>query len=142
MLRIATKSLRRASGLSSRRASIHIASFESVDLVEQKNGVATIKLARPELHNAFNATVISDITMAFDVVAKNNNNRCVVLTGLGRVCVLLNRDIFVHVYYSFTHASTIFELYFGQPMFSSLRLSLIVIDFLGWSRSDVDARHC
>ncbi len=46
--------------------------------------VATIKLARPELHNAFNEVMIAEITDAFRELSKRDDVRAIVLAGEGK----------------------------------------------------------
>jgi methylglutaconyl-CoA hydratase len=45
--------------------------------------VATVTLARPELHNAFNATMITELRDCFTALASDEAARVVVLTGAG-----------------------------------------------------------
>jgi methylglutaconyl-CoA hydratase len=45
--------------------------------------VATVTLARPELHNAFNATMIAELRDCFTALASDEAARVVVLTGAG-----------------------------------------------------------
>ena len=47
-------------------------------------GVATVTLNRPEVHNAFNETVIGDLRDAFDALAADDSVRVVVLEGHGK----------------------------------------------------------
>lgn len=47
-------------------------------------GVMTVTLNRPELHNAFNDTLISDLTTFFTGLQNDDNLRLVVLTGAGK----------------------------------------------------------
>jgi methylglutaconyl-CoA hydratase len=51
--------------------------------VDLKGKVARITFARPEVHNAFNATMIAELAQAFDLMKKEPNVRVVVLTGEG-----------------------------------------------------------
>jgi methylglutaconyl-CoA hydratase len=46
--------------------------------------VARITLARPEVHNAFNAVMIGELAQAFDRVKAEDSVRVVVLTGEGK----------------------------------------------------------
>ena len=46
--------------------------------------VARIAFARPDVHNAFNATMIGELALAFDRVEKDDSVRVVVLTGEGK----------------------------------------------------------
>ena len=52
--------------------------------VDQTGAVATVRLARPELHNAFNAAMIAELTACFTALADDRAARAVVLTGAGR----------------------------------------------------------
>ncbi|RLD59373.1 MAG: enoyl-CoA hydratase/isomerase family protein [Bacteroidetes bacterium] len=51
---------------------------------EEKESIFTIFLNRPEVHNAFNDIVISELTACFDEVGKMENVRVVVLRGRGK----------------------------------------------------------
>ncbi len=51
---------------------------------EENNSIATIFLNRPEVHNAFNDIVISELTACFQEVGKMENVRVVVLRGRGK----------------------------------------------------------
>ncbi|MFQ5906170.1 MAG: enoyl-CoA hydratase/isomerase family protein [bacterium] len=46
--------------------------------------VARISLNRPEVHNAFSSEMFADLDTAFSEIAKNEDNRVVVLTGEGK----------------------------------------------------------
>ena len=46
-------------------------------------GVATVALNRPEVRNAFNEDVISELTAVFPELADRSEVRCIVLTGNG-----------------------------------------------------------
>ncbi len=48
------------------------------------DGVATIELARPDKLNAFNRTMIAEMTAAVKEAGKDNDVRCLVFTGAGR----------------------------------------------------------
>lgn len=56
--------------------------YETI-LLGGEDRVARISLNRPEVHNAFNATMIRELTDAFDRTRKDSAVRVVVLTGLG-----------------------------------------------------------
>jgi len=56
--------------------------FESL-LVERDIGVTTITLNRPELHNAFNETMIAELHRAFTEFGREADTRVIVLTGAG-----------------------------------------------------------
>lgn len=49
-----------------------------------QRGVATVSLNRPELHNAFNDALITDLIQCFKDLEQNNDVRVVVLTGEGK----------------------------------------------------------
>jgi len=57
--------------------------FETVE-IEENNGVATIWMNRPDVHNAFNAEVISDLTNAFHTLSLVESVRVVILAGRGK----------------------------------------------------------
>lgn len=56
--------------------------FENL-LVEVADGVATVAMNRPELHNAFNEGMIAELGRAFRTLGKDAAVRAVVLTGKG-----------------------------------------------------------
>src|ERR1051325_4176042 len=49
-----------------------------------ENGIYTITLNRPEVYNAFNEQLTTDLQEAFKEAAKNDAIRVVVLTGAGK----------------------------------------------------------
>lgn len=49
-----------------------------------KNGVASITMNRPEVHNAFNEAVIGDLTKAFEQAGSDPAVRAVILRGNGK----------------------------------------------------------
>lgn len=49
-----------------------------------ENNVAKITFNRPEVHNAFNEQMISDLTAAFDKIEKNPEIRIVIIEGEGK----------------------------------------------------------
>ncbi|MFL5804852.1 MAG: enoyl-CoA hydratase-related protein [Roseiflexaceae bacterium] len=51
--------------------------------VDRSDAVATVTLARPELHNAFNAAMIAELRDCFTALAHDHATRVVVLTGAG-----------------------------------------------------------
>jgi 2-(1,2-epoxy-1,2-dihydrophenyl)acetyl-CoA isomerase len=57
--------------------------FQTI-LTTLSNGVFTITLNRPEVYNAFNEQLTSDLIDAFKEAAKNDEIRVVVLTGAGK----------------------------------------------------------
>jgi len=53
-------------------------------IVQEEAGLARITLNRPEVHNAFNAVMIGELTEAFERLAGKDSVRVIVLTGKGR----------------------------------------------------------
>jgi methylglutaconyl-CoA hydratase len=51
---------------------------------EISNAVARITFNRPEIHNAFNSTVIAEMSIAFNALGQESDLRAVVLTGAGK----------------------------------------------------------
>jgi len=51
---------------------------------EKKADVAHVIFNRPEIHNAFNSTVITEMSLAFYGIAKDESLRAVILTGEGK----------------------------------------------------------
>ncbi len=51
--------------------------------ISQQGSVAVLTLARPEIHNAFDATMIAELRDAFTTLGSDANVRAVVLTGSG-----------------------------------------------------------
>lgn len=49
----------------------------------QRGAVATVTLNRPDVRNAFNETVIAELTGAFHALAKEDSVRAIVLAGHG-----------------------------------------------------------
>jgi methylglutaconyl-CoA hydratase len=49
-----------------------------------RNGVATVTLNRPEIHNAFDETLIATLTETFVTLDDDRDVRVVVLAGAGR----------------------------------------------------------
>lgn len=58
--------------------------FELIEIEEQPNGATYIWLNRPELHNAFNAQLIAELSQCFDALEQNENTRVVILAGRGK----------------------------------------------------------
>jgi methylglutaconyl-CoA hydratase len=57
--------------------------YETLE-VTQNEGVATVWMNRPSLHNAFNDTVIWELTAAFEALGRDETVRVVVLAGRGK----------------------------------------------------------
>ncbi len=51
--------------------------------LEQESGVARITLARPDVHNAFDDTLIAELTTSLEALDRDREVRIVVLTGSG-----------------------------------------------------------
>ena len=51
--------------------------------VESKDQITTVTLTRPEIHNAFNDELISELTLCFEEISKSDS-RLVILTGEGK----------------------------------------------------------
>ena len=51
---------------------------------EKANRIARVTLCRPEVHNAFNSTMITEMTDIFGKIEKDGDIRLVVLTGEGK----------------------------------------------------------
>jgi methylglutaconyl-CoA hydratase len=49
-----------------------------------KDGVVRVTLNRPDVHNAFNDTMIQELSIVFDDIARRDDARVVVFTGEGR----------------------------------------------------------
>ena len=52
-------------------------------LYDEDDGVARVTLHRPDVHNAFNATMRSELAGLWDDLRERDSVRCVVLTGAG-----------------------------------------------------------
>jgi len=57
--------------------------FQTI-IFSQQGEVVRLSLARPEVHNAFNSRMISELDDAFEIVKRNKSLRVVVLTGQGK----------------------------------------------------------
>ncbi len=53
-------------------------------IVTKENGLATLKLNRPEVFNSFNQKMAFDLQKALDDCAQDDSVRCIVLTGEGK----------------------------------------------------------
>ncbi len=58
--------------------------YKTIILDATPGGVAIVLLNRPDLHNAFNAQVIEELTDAFETLRGEDNLRMVVLKGAGK----------------------------------------------------------
>jgi len=57
--------------------------FKTIQL-EKKNKIAYIALNRPEIHNAFNDTMILELTEVFNDLKNEDDVRVIILTGKGK----------------------------------------------------------
>ena len=57
---------------------------DSILTTRSPNGVVTVTLNRPDLHNAFDDVLIADLTRLFKELGRDDTIRAVVLTGAGR----------------------------------------------------------
>lgn len=57
--------------------------YETIEQ-EVKEGIATIWLNRPEVHNAFNDQMLADLVDILEAIDKNNDIRVVIFTGRGK----------------------------------------------------------
>lgn len=53
-------------------------------LSEQKENILIISLNRPDVYNAFNSDMLSELHEAFKKAGEDENIRCVILTGTGK----------------------------------------------------------
>lgn len=58
--------------------------FETIRIVVDGRGVATLQLARPDKHNAMSAATIAELTAAAERLGADGAVRVVILTGEGR----------------------------------------------------------
>jgi enoyl-CoA hydratase/carnithine racemase len=68
-------------------------SFETL-LYEESEGVATVTLNRPEVHNAFNVAMQEELQHVWTSLRENDDVRAIVLTGAGEksFCTGIDRD--------------------------------------------------
>ncbi len=60
-----------------------MAEYETI-LFRRDNGVATVTLNRPEIHNAFNDVMLAELIEVFGALREDKGTRIVVLTGAGK----------------------------------------------------------
>jgi len=56
---------------------------DTLSITHEDNGVATITLQRPDVHNAFNDDLIWELNNAFSKLGQNPDVRVIILTGAG-----------------------------------------------------------
>src|SRR5690242_4831989 len=64
-----------------------------LDLQDKDEGVAIIKINRPEVLNALNREAMSELSTAIDVVGADNNIKVVIITGTGERSFCAGADI-------------------------------------------------
>ena len=57
---------------------------ENLIIEKDTRGVATVTLNRPDVHNAFNDSVIADLLAAFETLGADDTVRVILLTGAGK----------------------------------------------------------
>jgi enoyl-CoA hydratase/carnithine racemase len=60
-----------------------IPEFDTIDYVEGDDGVATVTLNRPDVHNAFNSLMQRELHTLWRLLRRRDSVRCIVLTGAG-----------------------------------------------------------
>ncbi len=66
--------------------------MQTIQSAINDKGVLTLSMNRPEVHNAFDSTMISELTRALKVAAEEDDIRVVILTGLGS-CFSAGADV-------------------------------------------------
>ena len=59
-------------------------SYQTIKLKKSKNGVATVTMNRPEVHNAFNAQMISDLTEVYNKLNDDSSIQVIILRAEGK----------------------------------------------------------
>jgi enoyl-CoA hydratase/carnithine racemase len=62
---------------------VQIPEFETIRYDESDDGVATITLNRPDVHNAFNSLMQRELKTVWRALRRHDPVRCIVLTGAG-----------------------------------------------------------
>ena len=58
-----------------------------------QEGVATIKLNRPDRHNAFNETMANELAAVWDLVKRDPEVVCAIVTGVGEKAFCTGMDV-------------------------------------------------
>lgn len=58
--------------------------YTTLELERRDDGVSIVTLARPDRHNAFDSTLIAEITHVFEAVSDDTTTRAVLLRGAGK----------------------------------------------------------
>lgn len=61
--------------------------------LENKNGIATVTVCRPEALNALNSITLEELSNVFDLISQDENIRVVILTGSGEKAFVAGADI-------------------------------------------------
>jgi len=62
-------------------------SYKNITLEKKKNGVAIIKINRPQSLNALNKETLKELTTAIDEIEKDRNIKAAILTGEGKAFI-------------------------------------------------------
>ncbi len=92
-------------------------------LIETKHQVSTLTLNRPELHNAFNEELISEIHQAMEHFAKDSNTRAIIITGAGQSFCAGGDLNWMKRSASYTHEKNIEEAQALHQMLCSITLN-------------------
>src|SRR3954447_22453875 len=65
------------------RMNVPVPEFETIRYEESDDGVATVTLNRPDVHNAFNSQMQRELHTLWRALRRHDDVRCVVLTGAG-----------------------------------------------------------
>ena len=57
--------------------------YKTIDIEKEKN-VSTVRLNRPEVHNALNEQLMKELTLFFNQINEYDSNRVIILTGNGK----------------------------------------------------------
>ncbi|UCH90281.1 MAG: enoyl-CoA hydratase/isomerase family protein [Thermoplasmata archaeon] len=58
--------------------------FTSLSLTQTDNKITTVTLNKPEIHNAFNDTLIAELSECFIKLGEDEDTRLIILTGSGK----------------------------------------------------------
>jgi len=61
----------------------NISIYKTIKVTTDKQGVTAVIMSRPEVHNAFNAEMIVELTSAFEALEKNPETKIIVLQSEG-----------------------------------------------------------
>ena len=78
-----TRQARKPAQQAHRRGAPDVATLHALD-VDVRDGVALVALDRPDVHNAFDETLIAELTAALAALDRDRRVRAVVLPGAGK----------------------------------------------------------